>query len=79
MGKVVKRSLSFPSDVFEALEAQAKAQHTTVSALMTEAARALVRRQQGLAAVAAWEAEHGAFSDEELADADRLLDEVWRG
>ena len=76
MGRVVKRSLSFPPDVFEELEAEARAQGTTVSALMTSAAEDLLRRRRGLAAVAEYEAEHGAFTEEELAEADRILDEA---
>jgi hypothetical protein len=33
---------------------------------MTEAARRALRIREGLAAVADWEAEHGAFSDAEM-------------
>lgn len=77
MGNVVKKSLSFPPEVFEALEAQATADGTTVSALMTRAAEELLRRTRGLAAVADYEAEHGAFTDAELVEADRLLDQAW--
>lgn len=78
MGRVVKKSLSFPPDVFEELEAEAAARGMTVSALVTSAAEDLLRRRRGLAAVAEFEAEHGAFTQEELAEADRLLDEAWR-
>lgn len=38
----------------------------SVSAWMTAAARHAIRLREGLAAVAAWEAEHGAFSEAEL-------------
>lgn len=41
----------------------------SVSAWMTAAARQAIRLREGLAAVAEWEAEHGAFSEEELAAA----------
>jgi hypothetical protein len=34
---------------------------------LTAAARNAMRAREGLAAVAEWEAEHGAFSDDELA------------
>lgn len=78
MGRVVKRSLSFPPDVFALLEAEAAERGVTVSALMTRAAEDLLRRRRGLAGVAAYEAEHGELSEEALADADRLLDEAWR-
>jgi hypothetical protein len=33
-----------------------------------------LRRQHGLAAVASYEAEHGAFTEVELAEADSVLD-----
>jgi hypothetical protein len=77
MGNVVKRSLSFPPEVFQALEEQAAVDGTTVSALVTRAAEELLRRTRGLAAVADYEAEHGAFTAEEIAEADRLLDQAW--
>lgn len=76
MVRVVKRSLSFPPDVLEGLVAEAAARGTTVSALMTGAAEDLLRRRRGLVALAEWEAEHGAFSEDELAEADRLIDEA---
>lgn len=79
MGNVVKRSLSFPVAVFEGLEAEAAERGTTVSALVTAAAEDLLRRRQGLLAVAEHEAEHGAFTEAELAEADRVLDEAWGG
>ena len=41
----------------------------SVSAWMTEAARRALRIRDGLAAVAEWEREHGAFTDEELRSA----------
>ncbi|MFN2538012.1 MAG: hypothetical protein ABR549_07645 [Mycobacteriales bacterium] len=75
MARVVKKSLSFPQDLFEELEAEARAQDTTVSALVSRATASLIRRERGLRAVADWEAEHGAFTEEELAEADRILDE----
>lgn len=38
-----------------------------------------IRKQKGLRAVAEWEAEHGAFSDDEVAAVDRELDEAGIG
>lgn len=76
MSRVVKKSLSFPSEVFELLEEEARMQGTTVSGLLTEAARTMIIRQRGLRAVAAWERENGALTEEELAAADAVLDEV---
>lgn len=70
----MKRSLSFPPDVFAALEAEARADGIGVSAVLTEAARQWLLVRRGLRAVTAWEAEHGALTLAELTAADRLLD-----
>lgn len=78
MSRVVKKSLSFPADVFDDLEREAALQGVSVSALVAEATRLMVIRQQGLRAVAEWEAEHGALTEEELAAADAELDEAFR-
>jgi hypothetical protein len=40
---------------------------------MTQAARRALTVRDGLAAVAEWEAEHGAFTAEEIAEADERL------
>jgi hypothetical protein len=40
---------------------------------MTEAARRTLRVRDGLAAVAEWEAQHGAFTDAELDEARKRL------
>jgi hypothetical protein len=69
---VVKRSVSFDADVWDGLVAEAGS--GAVSPLVNDALAHYLRRQRGLAAVAAYESEHGAFSDDELAEADRLLD-----
>jgi hypothetical protein len=45
-----------------------------VAPLVNDALAHYLRRQRGLAAVAAYEAEYGAFTEEELAEADRVLD-----
>jgi hypothetical protein len=47
----------------------AAADGVSVSAWLTQAARRALRRRDGLAAIAEWEAEHGRFSDEEMAAA----------
>lgn len=74
VANVVKRSVSFPADVFEALEAEAEADGVGVSAVVTEATTDWLRLRQGLRAVAEWEAENGAFTTEEIAAADAELD-----
>ena len=78
MASVVKRSLSFPSDVFEAVEEEARRDGVPISSIVTQATRDWLLIRQGLRAVAEWEAEHGAFTPEELAEADRILDELDR-
>lgn len=78
MGSVVKRSLSFPSDVFEAVEEEARREGVPISAIVTEATRDWLLIRRGLRAVAEWEAEHGALTPEELVEADRILDEAER-
>ena len=74
MSNVVKRSMSFPVDVFEAVEEEARRDGVPVSAVMTEAARSWLTVRRGLRAVADYEAEHGAFTAAELKAADRDLD-----
>jgi hypothetical protein len=75
---VVKRSLSFPADLFAEVEQEAKAEGVAVSTVVTEAARQWLIIRRGLRAVREWEAEHGAFTDQELAEADALLDAALR-
>ena len=74
MSNVVKRSLSFPPDVFAAVEEEAIAAGVGVSTALTEAARQWLVVRRGLRAVADWESEHGALTSDELDAADRLLD-----
>ncbi len=52
MGSVVKRSLSFPSDVFEAVEEEARREGVPISAIVTEATRDWLLIRRGLRAVA---------------------------
>lgn len=71
---VVKRSVSFDAGVWDDLEREVGS--GPVSPLVNDALALYLRRQRGLAAVASYEAEHGAFTDPELAEADRLLDDA---
>jgi hypothetical protein len=75
MGGVVKKSVSVPDIIWAAAEDEAAHEHTTVSALITEALENLLAIRDGLRAVREWEREHGEFTPEELAEADALLDE----
>jgi hypothetical protein len=69
---VVKRSVSFEAGVWDDLEREVGS--GPVSPLVNDALAMYLRRQRGLAAVASYEAEHGPFTDAELAEADSLLD-----
>ncbi len=74
MGNVVKRSVSFPAEVFAAAEEEARLSGVSVSAVITAATEHHLVIRRGLAAVAEWEAENGPFTDEERAEAQRRLD-----
>jgi hypothetical protein len=68
-----KLAISVDADVHAEVIEAAEAEGVSVSAWMTAAARRALRLRDGLAAVAEWEAEHGALTPEELEAArDRL-------
>ena len=69
---VVKRSVSFDAGVWDDVEREVGS--GPVSPLVNDALAMYLRRQRGLAAVASYETEHGAFTEVELAEADRALD-----
>ncbi len=79
MSSVVKRSISLPAEVFDALERQAADEGRTVSAALAEAADLWLATRRGLRAVRTWERRHGELTAEEIAAADRALDEVGVG
>lgn len=79
MATVVKRSISLPADLFAAVEQEAAEDGRTVSAALSEAADLWLVSRRGLRAVRAWEREHGPLTAEELAAADRVLDEAGVG
>jgi len=74
--KVAKRSISLPIELNDELEELAAVEHTSVSALLAEAARRDLLIRRGLRGVEQWEAEHGPLTDAELAEADAILDAV---
>ena len=76
---VVKRAVSFDPEVWADLERIAESERIGVSTVINRALRHELRLQRGLAAVSEWEVEHGTFSDEELAEADQILDRVGVG
>ncbi|MGH9185234.1 MAG: hypothetical protein ACRD0U_05390 [Acidimicrobiales bacterium] len=65
-----KRSISMPPDLDAAVAAAASAAGTSYSGWIANAARKELTIRAGLAAVAAYEREEGAFSAEELAAAE---------
>jgi hypothetical protein len=66
-----KRSISLPPDLDEQIAAAAEQAGMTYSAWLAATARKEFTLRAGLAAVADYEGEHGAFTPAELADADR--------
>lgn len=68
MSPVARRSISLPEDVDAAVEAAAVAAGMSVSAWLADLIERHFRIEWGLAGVAEWEAEHGAFTEEELAE-----------
>jgi hypothetical protein len=73
---VKKLSVAIDEHVAAAAEASADAAGLSLSAWMNRAAEDALAVERGLAEVRAWEAENGALSAAELADADRILDDV---
>jgi hypothetical protein len=69
-----KLAITVDADVHAQIVAVAAAEGVSVSAWMTAAARRALIVRDGLAAVAEWEAEHGAFTREELEAARKRAD-----
>jgi len=68
-----KLAITVDPDIHQRVRAAAAQDQVSVSAWMTQAARSALAVRDGLAAVAEWEAEHGALTDTELADANRRV------
>ena len=62
----VKLAVTVDADVHSKVLDGAEAEGKSVSAWITDAARRALKIRDGLAAVAEWEAEHGAFTPAEL-------------
>lgn len=71
---VKKLSVTLDERVAEAAAASAERHGLSLSAWLNRAAKNALGVEDGLAAVAEWEAEHGPFSADELAKADAILD-----
>jgi hypothetical protein len=70
----VKLAVTVDADVHAKVLEAAAAEGTSVSAWMTAAARRALLVRDGLAAVAEWEAEHGALTPAELEAARSRID-----
>lgn len=75
---VKKLSIALDERVAEAAAASAERHGLSLSAWLNRAAQKALAIEDGLAAVAEWEAEHGAFTAEEIATADAILDDARR-
>jgi hypothetical protein len=64
-----KLAITIDPDVHAQVVATAAARHMSISAWMTEAARRALKLDDGLLAIAEWEAEHGPFTPEEIEEA----------
>jgi hypothetical protein len=63
-----KRSVSFPPELAKAIDEAAAASGSSFSAWIAETASHRLRLEAGRRGVAAWEAEHGPLSEQELAE-----------
>ena len=73
-----KLAITVDADVHAGVVAAATEEGLSVSAWMTNAARKALLVRDGLKAVAEWEAEQGALSEQELADARKRVAEEFR-
>ena len=76
MAERVKKCVSVPSELDVAIRAAADRSGMTYSGWLANAAHRALRIEAGLAAVAEYEAERGAFTSQEQADADTWLDRM---
>lgn len=74
-----KLSIAFDEAVAAAARASADRQGLSLSAWVNAASLKALAIEDGLAAVAEWEAEHGAFTPAEIAEADAVLDAMGIG
>jgi hypothetical protein len=78
-GKPSPNVITVDPDSYEQVMAAAAAEGVSVSFWMTRVARRALLVRDGLAAVAEWESEHGALSEEELEAARRRVAEKYVG
>ena len=70
---VRKISVALEQDIAQAATEAAALRGVSLSSWLNQAAERALRIEDGLRAVQAWEAEHGALTADELAVADRFL------
>jgi len=63
---VTKLTISLPEELATAIRREAEDQHTSVSAVVAQAAERQLRKTRMATVVAEWEAEHGPVTDEEM-------------
>jgi hypothetical protein len=68
-----KLAITVDPNIHEKILAEAAREGVSVSAWMTSAAREVLQRRAGLAAIAEWEKQHGAFSEQEMGEARRSV------
>ena len=73
-----KLAITVDADVHERVAAAAAEEGLSVSAWMTAAARRALLLRDGLAAVAEWEQENGALTEDEVKDARHRVSEQLR-
>ncbi|MEX1141297.1 MAG: hypothetical protein WD993_05500 [Thermoleophilaceae bacterium] len=71
---VEKLSISLDKRLVDAIRSEAASRGITVSGLIAAAVEERLAIARGLKAVAEWEAEHGPLTEEDLAEADRIID-----
>lgn len=68
-----KLAITVDPQVHDGVLAAAEREGVSVSAWITSAARQVLKRQEALAVIGAWEAENGAFTEQEMAQARRRV------
>jgi hypothetical protein len=76
---VIKRSVSLADEVAAAVEEAAREDGVSFSAWLSSAAERQLRVRKGLRGVAAWEAEAGDLTAEEIAAGEALLARLLSG
>jgi hypothetical protein len=71
--RVDKMSVSFDPDLGQEIRDAAKKNEMSISGWLAEAARARIRNEALGELLDDWQAEHGAFTDEEIRQAERKL------